>query len=66
MRILKLKDFLKLVGFLFVAKIIFGLFYLLLGWQANIAGWAVPTWLVLVGIVTDAILANIAFKLAKK
>jgi len=63
---MKLKDFLQLVGFLFVAKAFFGIFYLLLGWQANIAGWIVPTWLVFVGIIGDIILANLAVKLIKK
>jgi len=63
--ILKLNSFLQLVGFLFVAKVIFGIFYLLLGWQANIAGWIVPVWIVSVGVLADAILAYMAFKLSK-
>jgi len=65
-RILKLNNFLQFIGFLFVAKIIFGLFYLLLGWQAVIAGWVFPTWIVWVAIAVDIYLANLAFKLLKK
>lgn len=62
---MKLKSFLKLICYLFTAKVIFGVIYLLLGWQATIAGWAVPSWLVIIAILTDSCLAYLACKLAK-
>ncbi|MBI4035896.1 hypothetical protein HY383_03020 [Candidatus Daviesbacteria bacterium] len=66
MIILKLNTFLKLVGFLYSAKAVFGVFYLLLGWQAAISGWVLPSWLVVVAVVADALLASVAFTHAKK
>ncbi|MCL4365794.1 hypothetical protein M1437_01035 [Patescibacteria group bacterium] len=66
MRILKLNSFLKLVGFLFAAKVVFGVFYLVLGWQVSIAGWVMPMWLIIVAIVVDVFLAITAFKFIKK
>ena len=63
---MKLNKFLQLVGFLFAAKAIFGVVYLFLGWQASIAGWVMPMWLMVVAIVVDALLASVAFKFIKK
>lgn len=62
---MKLKKFLQLVGFLYAAKALFGVFYLGLGWQVAISGWVIPSWLVVVAIVVDAYLVYMAFKLAK-
>lgn len=64
--ILKLNSFLQVVGFLFTAKAVFGVLYLLFGWQAAIAGWVMPMWLMVVAIVADALLAAAAFKFIKK
>ena len=62
---MKLKSFLQIICFLFAAKVVFGVFYLVLGWQASIAGWVMPMWLMLVAIVADSFLAYTACKLAK-
>lgn len=66
MKILKLNTFLKLVGFLFVVKAVFGLLAMLLGWQVVFAGWVIPNWLMVVAVVVDALLASGALSLAKK
>ncbi len=63
---MKLNKFLALVGTLFAAKSLFGVVYLFLGWQAAIAGWVMPMWLMVVAVVVDALLACFAFKLIKK
>lgn len=63
---MKLNDFLQLVGFIFVAKVVFGVFYLLLGWQSSIAGLAIPSWLIVTAVVVDALLAVAAFHFVKK
>ncbi|MBI4100419.1 hypothetical protein HY439_01630 [Candidatus Microgenomates bacterium] len=50
---------------MYTAKATFGILYLLLGWQIDISGWAIPDWLVMVATVVDGYLAYTALKLAK-
>lgn len=62
---MKLKTFLKLVSLLFAGKAIFGVFYILLNWQVAIAGWIIPTWLIVIAVVVDSYLSYTACKLSK-
>ncbi len=63
---MKQKSFNQLVGSLFIAKVIFGILYLLFNWQVAIAGWVIPMWLILMAIVVDSYLAYLAFSLKIK
>ncbi len=63
---MKLNSFLQLIGFILAAKVVFGIFYLLLGWQVAISGWVLPSWLMVVAVVVDALLAAAAFNFVKK
>ncbi len=62
---IKLNSFLKLVGLLFAGRSVFGILYLFMGWDASIAGWIMPSWLMVMAIVVDGYLAYVALKLAK-
>lgn len=62
---MSLKLFLKAVSALYAAKALFGLVYFIYGWKAWIASWMMPSWLMLVAIVVDSLLAYWAFKFAK-
>lgn len=62
---MKLKSFLKLISVLFAAKVIFGVLYLILGWQVTIAGMVFPSWLIVIAVIVDAYLSYQACKLAK-
>lgn len=66
MIILKLNSFLQLIALLFALKAVLGILIFLLGWQATIAGWAIPSWLMVTGIVADALLAGAAINFVKK
>ncbi len=57
--------FIQFAGALFGLKAIFGLIYIFWGWKANVAGWEIPYWLILVAIVVDSYLAYVAAKLTK-
>lgn len=59
------KIFTQFVGLLFGLKAIFGLFYILNGWEATIAGWIMPLWLMVVAVIVDGYLAYVAAKLTK-
>lgn len=59
---MKLKMLLKVLSILFAAKAVFGILYLLLGWEIVLNVWLMPTWLIIVAIVTDL---YISYKLCK-
>jgi len=61
----KEKCFLQLIGALFGAKAIFGVLYLLFGWEVTISGWIMPLWLIVVAVVVDGYLAFLAYKFSK-
>ena len=62
---MKQKLFFQLLSVLFAAKAVFGVLYILLGWNAIIAGWVMPLWLIVVAIVVDSFLAYLACKFSK-
>lgn len=59
---MKMKTLLKILTVLFVAKAVFGILYLLFGWEAVLNAWLMPPWLMLVAIIADL---YIAYKLYK-
>ena len=63
---MKLKLFFQLISVLFAAKVIFGVIYIFMGWQASIAGWIMPIWLIVVAILVDTYLSFLACKFSKK
>lgn len=62
---MKQKTFLQVVGVIFSAGAVIHALRLVLGWEAVLAGWAVPWWISLVGVFLAAYLAYNAFKLMK-
>jgi len=61
----KQKLFLQLLSILFAAKAVFGVLYILFGWEVAIAGWLMPLWLMVVAIIVDSYLAYLACKFSK-
>ena len=59
------KTYLKVTGLLLTVGVVVHLLRILLGWEASIAGWSVPTWLSLVAVVVAGYLAYSAYKLMK-
>ncbi len=59
------KTYLKVTGLLLTAGAVVHLLRVLLGWEASIAGWSVPTWLSLIAVVLAGYLAYSAYKLMK-
>lgn len=62
---MKLKLFLRLISFLFAAKAVFGVLYILFGWEVAIAGWLMPMWLMVVAVVVDSYFSYMACKFSK-
>lgn len=65
MRKLNQKTYLKLTGLLFTIVALVHLLRFFVGWEANIAGWDVPTWLSIVGAAVAGYLAYSAYKLMR-
>ena len=59
------KTYLQVTGLLFTAAAVVHLLRVLMGWPANLAGWEIPTWFSLVGVVVAGYLAYSAYKLMK-
>lgn len=55
----------QLTGLLFAVVALVHALRVLLGWNAMIGGWEVPTWLSIVAIIAAGYLAYTAFKLNK-
>ncbi len=64
-RKVKQKVFFQLLGVLFAAKVVFGVVYILFGWEATIAGWIMPFWLMAAAVVADGYLAYQSCKFSK-
>lgn len=62
---MKLKLLLQLLSVLFAAKAVFGVLYILFGWEVAVGGWLMPFWLIVVAIVVDSYLAYLACKYSK-
>lgn len=62
---MKEKTFFKFLGILFGAKSLFGLYYLIAGWDASVGPWIIPMWLMIVAVLVDAYLSYTALKLGK-
>lgn len=61
-----LKIFLKIIGFIFVIKALFMVYYFVYGTKIWVGSMMLPSWVYLVGIVFEAVFAYWAFKFAKK
>ena len=59
---MKFKTLLKILAVLFAAKAVFGIFYLLLGWEIVLNVWLMPTWLIVVAIIADLYFAYKLYK----
>lgn len=59
------RTYLQVTGLLFSVGAVVHLLRVFLGWEANLAGWVVPTWLSLVALVVLGYLAYCAYKLMK-
>lgn len=62
---MKEKTYFTLTGILFGAKSVFGIYYLISGWDASVGPWIIPMWLIVVAVIFDGFLAYVALKLAK-
>ena len=51
-----------LLAYFFAAKALFGIVYLLMGWETVIEMWLFPNWLVILAVIVDTF---IAYKLTK-
>ncbi|MBI4133474.1 hypothetical protein HY478_02565 [Candidatus Uhrbacteria bacterium] len=59
------KGYLGLVGVIFILIALLHLLRLVMGWEAVIGGWAVPTWLSVVALILGAYLGFEAFRQSK-
>jgi len=59
------RTYLQVTGLLLSVGAVVHLLRVLLGWEANLAGWEVPIWLSLVVMVIAGYLAYSAYKLMK-
>ena len=59
------KSYLSVTGVIFFIIAILHLLRLVLGWEAVIGSWNVPTWVSCVALVLSGYLAFSAFKLSK-
>jgi hypothetical protein len=62
---MKLKLFLQIISVLLAIKAVFGVAYIAYGWNIAIAGWTMPTWLIVIAIVVDGYLSYLACKFSK-
>jgi len=62
---MKLKLFLQIISVLLAVKAVFGVLYIVLGWEIPIMGWVMPTWLVAVAVVVCGYLSYMACKFSK-
>ncbi|MBI2011340.1 hypothetical protein HYS91_01095 [Candidatus Daviesbacteria bacterium] len=60
---MKQQTFNQVTGIIFAVIAILHLLRFFLGWEASIAGWVVPTWFSILGLVVAGYLAYSAFKL---
>lgn len=60
------KTFSFLTGVIFSVIAVFHLLRIVLGWQAQVAGWVVPMWFSWIGIVIAGFLAYKGLKFGKK
>lgn len=65
MRNLNQKTYLQVTGLIFTVIAVLHLLRVLMGWEANLAGWMVPGWLSIVAVVVAGYLAYSAYKLMK-
>lgn len=63
---MKLKLFLKLVGIFFSLIGVLHFARLVFGWEAIIAGWAVPQWASVVGVIVAFYLVYTSLSLQKE
>jgi len=63
---MKLKLFLQVISVILAVKAVFGVAYIAFGWNIALAGWVMPTWLVVVAVVVDGYLAYLACKFSKE
>lgn len=59
------KTYLQITGLIFTVISVLHLLRVLMGWEANLAGWMVPGWLSIVAVVVAGYLAYCAYKLMK-
>lgn len=61
-----MKLFLQVISIVLAIKAIFGVIYILFGWNASIAGWVMPMWLIVVAVIVDAYFSYLACKFSNR